>query len=262
MRSDLVFHSIKYEINLNDRYIKLPTEVNVQINLDWSTYITDNPQSFNGDLYTIEDIKYINDKLVFEVYKTKYSHFIYTKNLNFKGENLCRSIASSVLITTSDDYLVFGKMSLNTTFKNIIKLIGGAFSNEDMKQNKENARNCALRELKEEVGLDYNSYKGQLSDYLIATRHNLSFINFIFLLKSKLTKSEITNLFETYKTRLINRGDYSELNSLVFVKNNKKDIINFLDNTENRLISYLKEVMLVHINQLMPGNLIEYIEIV
>lgn len=108
---------------------------------------------------------------------------------HFCGKYICRSIASNILILTTDNYYVLAKMSINTSLPNKIKFIGGAMSKDDLKENILDPFECVKREIYEEIGLTIVPSNKILPAYFI-TRKNLSFINTLYIYKTELSRDD------------------------------------------------------------------------
>lgn len=238
----------KYKFIYSERNVELPDSINSEIQNNWEELINQGKKYTNGDLYTVSNIKYDNNHcLIFSFLKTNYAHFLYTLKQNFEGDNICRSIATSGLFITSDNYYVLGEMAKGTALAGKIKFIGGAISNEDIIDNEFSPLECIKREINEEIGLNLDDkYKVEeiKEDYII-TRKNLSFINIYFKIKLKLSSKEITDLFNNYKEDLYKNNIESELESIILIKNEKISIDKFLDENKNRVIEYMKDLFLV-----------------
>lgn len=258
MISTLIYKIEKYKILVDDSLVSIPEVIQNQINQNWDLYLKSKPESFNDSLYTIDEINFNNNCLAVIVKKTFYNHYVYSKKNNFLGDYVCRSIAANAILLTSDGYLVFASMSSKTSLANTIKFIGGAFSNDDIFGNNLDAKKCILRELLEETGIDFSKEISSLSEFLFITRKNLSFLNILFLLQTTMSRKEIGNTFSTYKHALENNDAFVEVDNLIFVKNNETELNKILTG-EYKYIDYFKEVILIYLKKIQPGNIVDYI---
>ncbi len=246
MISELIYDYINCSINYNDMNVELPNEIIMKIRDNWTEYTT-KKKSTNGEIFTVDSINAVNNIINFNVKKTTFDHYIYSVNNNFCGENICRSIASNILPLTSDNYYVLAVMSEWTSLANKIKFIGGAFSKEDICNNKFEPLRCIERETYEELGIAISNKDKVLSvepKYFI-TRKNLSFINFLFIANLTYSSEDILRIFEQYKMFLHKDKQEVELESILLVKNDKSVIKSFINKNRGRLIDYMEEFFLV-----------------
>ncbi len=259
MISKSIFRPEKYTLKINDTFVKIPSKIMSEIEENWQLYIQENAASFNNQLYTIDKMIFDENILRINVKKTMYSHYIYSRSKNFTGKNICKSIASNAIILTSDNFLVFVKMSSNTSSPKIIKFIGGSFSESDRKGELLDPKNCVTREIFEECGVAFtNENTHKFEEYLLITRKNMAFLNFLFFIETKLTSIEISSIFEEHITKLKSTQDFIELESLYFVKNKEDELLGLLD-SENYFIDYFKDTISVFLNQMQPGDIKKYL---
>lgn len=251
MISEIIYNYIESNFNYSDEFVNLPNDIKTEIKNNWENLLSIGKNYTNGELFTVDTIKYEKGILDFNVKKTNYAHYLYSIKNNFNGYYLCRSIASNILPITFDNYFVLATMSKNTSLANKIKFVGGALSEEDRSVNTLNPLKCITRETYEELGLNISDNRNVLNikpKYFI-TRKNLSFINTLFIANLNITAKDLLRLFNNYQLNLNNLNEESELSSLVFIKNDREEIKNFMIKYKDRLIDYLKEVFLVLINE-------------
>lgn len=238
----------KYKFIYEERNVELPNYLNREIKDNWNELINSGKKYTNGELYTISSIKFENDNcLIFRILKTDYAHYLYTVKQDFQGEYICRSIATSALFITNDNYYVLGKMSSDTSLPGNIKFIGGAISKEDFIENELHPIEGIKREVKEEIGLDLDDkskVESVNSSYFITIK-NLSFINICFKIKLNLSSKEIIKLFDEHNENLYNQNMEQELDSIVLVKNDRENLNNFFTDNKGITMDYLEELFLV-----------------
>lgn len=254
MISKLIFNGVEnYRFTYAGNEVELPLEIKKEIDNYWKHLISLGKKYTNGDLFTVEDIKIDEDKyLNFTINKTKFAHYLYTVKNNFEGKYICRSIATSALFITKDNYYVFGKMSSNTSLGGKIKFIGGAISTDDFVEDKFIPENCIEREVREEIGIDIRdklNVRSMNLKYFI-TRKNLSFINICFEINLHLTSNEIMNMFNSYNEYLANNKLEQELEKIVLVEKSNCNIKEFLIKNKDILIDYMEELLLVEVGVL------------
>jgi hypothetical protein len=210
-------NNIKLTSIIKENFL-LPLEFETRVNNFWQDQIAQNPKLFNGEVYGVEKIERVNEQVSFILIKSNFAHYLYTQKIGDLGQYNLINIFCSVIIKTKDDYFVFGKMNNHTSMPGQIQFCGGGIDNEDIIDNQVNFTNCISRELTEEMflsGLTPELY----SVYQIPERNKVAVI---FYLNLSLSKYEIENNF--FK----NKNSNSEFQELIFTKNNKNAISEFL----------------------------------
>lgn len=258
MISKLIYNYVDCLFNYEATKIKLPEEIKLEISRCWQQHLL-TKRSVNGQLFTIDSIKLNDNILSLYVKSTSYDHYIYSFKNNFNGKYICRSLASNVLPLTSDNYYVLAVMSEWTSLANKIKFIGGALSKDDINDKILEPLTCIQRETYEEIGIKLND-KSQIKKirplYFI-TRKNMSFINVLFSADLALSSNDVSKLFEQYKTNLENGNKEVELRSLIFIKNEKDKIKDFICSNRDRLIEYMEEVFCVLNGELEANDILK-----
>lgn len=258
MISKLIYDYVDCLFNFDGTRIKIPEEVKIEIDRCWQEHLA-TKKSMNGNLFTIDSIKMNDNILNFNVKNTSYDHYIYSVKNNFSGKYICRSLASNIIPLTSDNYYVLAVMSEWTSLANKIKFIGGSLSKDDISNKILEPSKCIKRETYEEVGIELNDLsqaKNVVPIYFI-TRKNMSFINVLFSADLALSSKDVSQLFEQYKIQLRNENKEIELNSLIFLKNQKNKINEFIYSNKDRLIDYMEEVLRVLNGELSANDIIK-----
>lgn len=259
MKSKLIYDYIPCIINFEKSMVFLPEDVKLKIKKNWEDLYRAGKRYVNGQLYTIDSIGYENMKLKLNVKTTTYDYYLYSLERKFIGQYICRSLASNVLIITSDNYYVLAKMSERTSLPNKIKFIGGALSEDDLINNQLDLLKCIERETFEELGitLENNNKVVSIKPRYFITRENLSFINTLFIANLDISREDILDLFNTYKEKA--KNSEFELKSIIFVKNNAITIKSFIEDNREILIDYMEELFYTLIGDLEPKNILSEI---
>lgn len=252
MKSNIIYDYVPCEITFDGSNVLLPSNVQFKIKSYWDNLINSGKRFTNNELFTIDSIKVEDAQLILNVKKTLYDHYLYSVSMNFLSEYVCRSIASNVLILTSDNYYVLAVMSGKTSLPNKVKFIGGSLSNEDLTNNILDPLKCIKRETYEEIGLTLES--NIIPRYFI-TRSNLSFVNILHITKIDISHKEIKTLFDNYKEKS-KRSEF-ELNNIFCVKNDVDEIKSFIEKNRRNLIDYMEELFYVLIGELEAKSIIE-----
>ncbi|MCD4669281.1 MAG: hypothetical protein K8S14_02420 [Actinomycetia bacterium] len=245
-----IYNKSKYE---------LPEHVKKEIKENWQDLFNSGERFINGDLFTVNNILIGEDKILnFNVIKTNYAHYLYSMKNNFTEDHICRSVAANVLPLTSDNYFILGAMAENTSLPNKIKFIGGAMSEDDLCGDFLEPLKCVTRETREEIGLDLGNHPHilKLEPRYLITRKNWFFINTLYYAQLNISKGELIKMFDEHKIYLQKKNEV-ELDSILFINNEKKDIESFLNENERRLIDYLEEFFFVLIGKLDANDIVK-----
>ncbi len=178
--------------------ISFPPIIKEEIKKYWNIYIKNNPNCYNGDVYSVTNITNNKNEIILEIGKIKYEDLVYNqKYLKYQTKSL---YVASYFITKDNKYCLIKDS------KNLIDLIGGMVDTKDFNNNILNPLNCLERELKEELGLDINSkhfIKKELKYLKIPTKKEEKYpqytVGIIYEIKINLTSKELINIFKNNK---------------------------------------------------------------
>lgn len=207
------------------------SELQQRIEKNWQKFIKENEEFFNGNIYSVTDIKNDLEQYIFEIEKAKFADLIYAKQ---NTELMIHSLFVSIFIQTKDNYYVLIRNNHGT-----INSIGGMASDEDKENNTFSPEKCLEREIKEEIGLSLNDKKDFLEydlNYLKIPNQpiNVYSCGIIYTGIINYTKEELEKYFIENKNKL--DKEVSEL--LFYSKDSYKDLYN-----ENNKKDYLIEVL-------------------
>lgn len=134
----------------------LNNSIATRIKDNWNSFIKNNDNYFDGEIYIVSSIKEENEILHLEVSKGKYSYLVYAKD---HKELTVFTLFSSILFKTKDDYYLFIKNNHDR-----LNIIGGLASSEDFDNNTYNPTKCLKREVLEELGVSLDD-KSIVSNY-------------------------------------------------------------------------------------------------
>jgi 8-oxo-dGTP pyrophosphatase MutT (NUDIX family) len=234
--------------------IVLPPWYNEAVKENWNSEKEYNNALFDGIIYSAEEYFIKENNLIILAKKTSFAHYLYSKKNSFKGDLSCKSIAANCLIITSDNKLVMLEMSSKTSMPGIIKFIGGSISEHDLLKDSHTLSPavCIERELMEEIGLGItNQYIDNMIVKYILTRNTFRFIDFLFILKLRISHRDLLDIFSDHKNRLIKNGHSIEAENLVIIDNNRYSIIKFFGGCFiNRTLDYIIDFFKVYINDM------------
>lgn len=253
--SNLVYDKVdNFKFVYDGLNVELPNEVRVDIEKNWNELIKSGKKYFNGQLFTVKDIVLNDDILEFRVGKSNFAHWIHSRKNDWYGEYSCKSVATSSLLVTNDDFYVLCRMANDTCLGGKIKFIGGAMDVNDILNNEIMPKNCAKREVLEEVGLDLNDTNKikKIEQVYFSTRKNLSFINVFYKVYLNMSSKDLLSFFKAHDEYLKKNNMERELHSIVCIKNDKDEVLKFIGENKNYTIDYLEDVFKVELGLEIP----------
>lgn len=178
----------------------------------WNQYCKNNPNVFNGYVISASNIEQYDDDYNITINIIKYCDSIYSRMI---GKIKTRIIFSGGYIITKDNYICF---AINEN--DVVNLIGGVASLEDISNSNYNPDLCLIREFKEEIGLNLMDKNFIFNiKYLKCPKENECDCKYystglIYEIKSNYNKKELIDLFN-------NSNHDDEIISLLFLKSNE-----------------------------------------
>lgn len=189
-----------------------------------------NERLFDGRIFILKEMA-IKDRMVeMSLFKGSYSDFLY----NNISEEKVQPIGVDVLLETKDNYYLLCKMADWTYTAGKIKTVGGNMDEQDEGSSLDPS-NTAVREIKEELGMDYSKEDLKLR-YLYSNPSG--FVSLAFQGKLEISRIEAENIFYKWKERDLEK----ELESLYFLKKDRKSIEDFLKSGV-KTTRFLKELL-------------------
>ena len=207
--------------------IILPDNIKKQINEHWNKSIKENPNLFNGEIWTVTKLEEEEKEIIFTIKKTNYAHYLYGERVGLDKKYSCFNLNCGILLETKDRYYIIGEMDKTTSYPGGLQISGGNLDQNDIKTNGEvDIVNNVARELKEELNIDLfdknivESFKFKYLEYPEGRR-----CAYTFIMKGKLTltSEEVKKRFSEYLKYLIKTRGEIEFSKLHFLKCEKAD---------------------------------------
>lgn len=202
----------------------------------------------NSDLLLCKEseIEKDNGAIYLPCIKGKYAFYLYLNDhpaidSAFKA----RTIAPVSIITTTDNYFVFGMMADHTSLAGTILAPGGAldlndvYGQEEFGGMKVKILDGMKRELAEEIGLDADTNLMSLTPFSFYTSPQRHTVFIIYHAKSNLSRKEIENNFNRHTAVLTARKEKPELSALTFVVNKPGAVSRFYNTHKKEIIDYI-----------------------
>jgi len=141
-------------VKFSNKTVALPKKVQSKIDAYWNQLIAEGKGYKRGEVFTVTNKDVEDDRINILVEKTDYAHYLYCTDVEFLGVDNIHTIHTSVLVESSDGYIIFGVMGKQTSRAGIIQLCGGGIDNDDLRGNVFDFDHNISRELKEELDID------------------------------------------------------------------------------------------------------------
>lgn len=180
----------------------------------WQRQQALNEELDNGDAFLSFEGNYelFEDTYEIQVYQTEYMNYLY----NLKMENGSRSIMSTTIIVTEDDYLVFGKEKPSFP-KEMLHFIGGAYDIADIVGQEINPQKAIERMLFEQMPIRYSDVK--TLHPLLLVQESTGAVNIVYVTKVVISKNDLEEAYARMKIK--------EFNDLMFLTLEPKAVIEF-----------------------------------
>ena len=228
----------------------LPPDVQSLVEAHWDQLLQSGRRYTRGDLFTIQDIIETDTGLDVRVAETDYAHYLASMALaGVRESHACRVMHTSVLLQTSDDYLVFGEMAPHTSSPGRLQCVGGGITKDDLGPDGvfDVMRN-AMTELIEEAGLDHTNplHISDVKWAYLKTGGPRNFVGALFVARTPLSLAQLQTHFEAFNDTLRQQNDEPELVRLWNIRNTPESVAQFLKTTTQQLDEYMPELLRTH----------------
>lgn len=149
----------KLQVHFSRKHVVLPPVIQNKIDAYWNDLIKSGKKYKRGEVFAVTKKEHKKDCLDILVEKTDYAHYLYCQNVGMPGKNGVHIIHTAVLVETSDEKFLFGKMNKQTSRSGIYQLCGGGIDNDDLRDTVFDLSHNIKKELKEELGIDADNSK-------------------------------------------------------------------------------------------------------
>ncbi len=220
-------------LKYNDSKVFFPEGISNKIEKHWNELISGGKTFKRGDVFTIVKEREEDGEVTVEIMLSDYAHYLATIHGVIEGEYVCRVAHSSVMIETSDGFLVFGQMNSNTALPGRIQCIGGGITREDLKEDGnfiDIAKNAA-NEMEEEIGI-LSKDSARVESFLpwaVVQSGPQKFLGIVYWTKLLIDLEQLLREYKLFEESILNKGDKPELAGLVYVskdRQNKEAVLN------------------------------------
>jgi hypothetical protein len=133
--------------------LALPRPLQQQVDDHWNELLATGAGFFRGPVLSAKEVHSMPASVVIEAVMTDYAHYLYSRLLPEASPYRVRVIFAAACLITTDQILLAGVMSPNTSRPGWIQAVGGSPAWEDIDGRYFNPVISACRETEEEVGM-------------------------------------------------------------------------------------------------------------
>lgn len=230
----------KVVLRVANNDISLPAHLRAKIDEYWQRRVQDNPHLHNGEVYTIVGQNEAPNAWEFELAKTDYAHFVYSREIGGLAEKAVHVIHPACLVIAGGQ-LIFGQMAAHTSLAGTIQCCGGGLDDDALKTDGTMDINMTMTsELREELGLNVRdsslvkSFKPELLLFVDSQKVVLA-----YSLELKITAEQFLERYDKFAGRLFDEGSKPEFDRLLTVKANAADVEAFIKKHWAKLNQYM-----------------------
>lgn len=222
-------------VNSLERYRK-SQELMDRINLDFRIRNISMLNISKQMVLNMKKIKINEGEMEFILNISDYPHYIYTQE-NSSSKNICRTVSSIALLETNDNYFILARMSKFSPHPRLYQCVSALIDINDCDSKMKkymDPEKTIIRKLKKELNIDIENRDHSIKCEKLIVGKNMSSIGFFYNVKIEQSKEEMKEIFKD--------ADNYEVEKIVFIKNNKKDIIDFIGKENIKTADYIKRL--------------------
>ena len=235
----------KIEIVKIEERLKLPENLQNQVENFWKKQVEENPHLFNGEVWSVTRFEELPDRIKISIQKTNYAHYLFDERVGIEGQYACYNLNCGILLETKDGYYIVGEMTETTSYPKGLQISGGNLDQNDIKQDGQvDIINNVAIELKEELNINLfdksvvQEYKMQYMEMPQGRRHSYAPMMKGIL---SITAKQIEEQYNEYKRTLEQSGEDVEFEILHFIK--KENALEILRSLDNPKRPYLEDLI-------------------
>lgn len=228
-----------------DEPLKIPENLQNQIEEFWSKQVEENSHLFNGEVWSVSGFEELADKIKISIQKTNYAHYLFDERVGIEGQFACYNLNCGILLETKDGYYIIGEMAETTSYPKGLQISGGNLDQNDINSNgRVDIISNISRELKEELNIDLfdegmvKEYKMQYMEIPQGKRHSYAPIMKGIL---NITSRQMEEHYDNYKKALEQENKEIEFSRLHFIK--KENALETLKKLSNPKRLYLEDLI-------------------
>lgn len=228
----------------------LPGSIRDMVDKHWRELSLQNPSLFRGQLFTVSSWNVGNGTNVhIRVSASDYAHYLATLYAVIPRRFFCRSLHVSVIVSTIDNCLIFGRMGANTSTPGQIQCVGGGVTPDHLFPNSDcdvDIFSAVRKELAEELCTDVVMDESFISfvPYFLKYGGKLGNIGIFFKAEMPLSSNEIIdNHFDALRRSALQGEPPPEFSELIAVPTNEQNTEHFIYKYKHQLCEYIPSLL-------------------
>lgn len=232
----------KLIVRFSGKKTPLPQGIQEKIDTYWDELFQSGKNYKRGEVFTVTEKVVLGDCIEILVEKTDYAHYLYCQNIDTLGEYGVHIIHTAVLVETSDDKTIFGRMGEHTSRSGIYQLCGGGIDNDDLKDDVFDFEHNIEKELQEELGIDIGD-KQRIKLFDLAyfkEGGSTDKMTVVYRVVLNETSAEFMKRYNDFVLQLQKNGEQPEFDEIIVLDKNRRAFSHFLNQKDIKLDEYME----------------------
>lgn len=241
MQEILITKIPNLRITFDGQRVELPSAILARVRRHWSELIRDNPHLYNGEAFTVTDVKEHGGTMTITLAETDYAHYLYSHQVGDLGQYTVRIIHPATLIISNDGRFIFGSMGKHTSRSGLIQCCGGGLDRTDIKDGVVQVAHRVTEELMEELGLDTQDTARVADCYpaYLKSGGPTGKMTTVYVSHIKETAEEFLGKYKKFVQALIQQGEQPEFSELFSIPAQFDPVEKFIKQYGGRLDEYM-----------------------
>ena len=236
-----IINQKRITIKLLDGKIILPEDLSKKIIKNFDELKQSGLNIWNGEVICVSNYKINDDSVSIICKKTDYAHYLYEERIGCPLEFRCMNLCGGCLFETIDGYYIIAELNDNTSYPNVLQLIGGTISNKDMINDNIDIMKTIIREVKEEININLLDNEkvihNELKYMYVSEENDRPGIKIYSKAKISIDSKKVLEEFKTYNDYLERENKETEIKQLHLFK--KEEVIERINALKNPKREYL-----------------------
>lgn len=222
--------------------VQLSSQIQDKVDAYWDRLIAGGKSFQRGEVFTVTHKDISQNCINILVEKTDYAHFLYSQNVDPQGKDSVHIIHTASIVETIDDYLIFGKMGVQTAQAGHYQLCGGGIDNADLRGDHFDLTHNISKELREELNIDVGDSDRvkKLGMAYFKDGGPTDKMSVIYRVTLSASKDTFLSHYTAFEEGLRASGEEPEFGKIVALKKEKSVMEQFLAENDSKLDEYMR----------------------
>ena len=229
-------------VRLTGERIVLPADLRTKVDEFWQAQATGKHPQFNGEVFTVVDVRDSGNKMEILLSETDYAHYLYGIRVGGLGEHTVRILHPAALVITSDDSLIVGAMGTHTATPGIVQTCAGGLDHDDVRSDGTiDVEHNVTKELQEELNIDAtnDAVVSELYPAYLKEGGPTGKMTIVYVVRLLQSCQSFMDRYASYAERMLRGGGEPEFAKVCSVSNDPESVEAFLREHAEQLNEYL-----------------------